>query len=352
MASITALQRQQIRQILASQSSPSTPPPPPIDDPGSPSGVAMPASAPAGWTRYYGQDFKTDSARGEFLAAYYSTATEPWNAAAAAAGNGLVNAFPTSFNDTRSKLHPVDGRYGKYDPANIRTSGGSMFMRCWYDATLTSGGVTGHYRVVCPVPLLGPKAAGGGGWGHIGSSRRTVRARANGANFAGIKIAWLGWPLSGHSTNTGATAGIPDATSATGFRGGDGEWDFPEKNAGTSGNTAAFVHFQNVKTADSPNQVSRVTSVNFWDNAWHTWTSERIVGSYNVGTASWVGQVANFFVDDVQIGTTLTSKIPMTPMSWRLQTETIMDSTALANPLPLTTDAEIELDWITVDVPA
>src|SRR5207237_1691808 len=82
------------------------------------SGTVMPASPvnPAFPPRIYGQDFLTDCNRGSFLATYKGSRT--YNLAEAAAGNGIMDAYPTTYHDTRSKhvSELVDGRYGMYDP--------------------------------------------------------------------------------------------------------------------------------------------------------------------------------------------------------------------------------------------
>lgn len=323
--------------------------PPVVNPPSSnPSGLDPPATIAAFPNRLFLQDFNVACPRGQFIANYFGDGI--FNATTSGAGQGKVNAFPTSYHDTRSNQAAVDGKFGVYDPGGLRCAGGSMFMHIWYDATLVANNsagtpVTGLMRVSAPTPLLSPVADGSGGWGFVGSSRRIVRCRANIATTRNTtKVAWLGWPI--HSSNTkGALAGIPDATTTTGFRGGDGEWDWPEQQ----GSFAAFnMHLQNAKSGDTVYQTSGTSTVDFFDGNWHTYESQRITGSYDVPTASWIGQSGKFFVDGVQVSTTKTSRVPMTPMRWTLQTEcTLSSSTALDH----TVDYEIEVDWIVVDIP-
>ena len=315
------------------------------------SGTVMPASPvnPAFPTRIYGQDFLTDCNRGSFLATYKGSRT--YNLAEAAAGNGIMDAYPTTYHDTRSKhvSELVDGRYGMYDPGGLSVSNSVMHQRIWFDPTLVMGGVTGHMRVSCPVPKLSATS-----WEYVGSSRVSVRARCV-TPMPTIKVAWLGWPQNNAST-TKATAGIPDSTSPTGFRGGDGELDWPEQDPLTSSDTCGwFMHKQNALSSDTNStpiygnkQTSGRSTVNFADGQWHTYTWERIVGSYNTSTKTWVGQSWKCFVDGVQIGTTQTQAVPMTPMRYALQTETTL---SYSTPLNTSVDGDVEVDWITVDVP-
>lgn len=314
---------------------------PPAPPPTSPSGQDMPLTAPAGWTRYWAQDFDRDCSRGSFLATYCpSPAT--FDAARAAGtstvkGDGFVNAYPTTYHDTRSKNSPVDGKYGVYDPGGISCSGGVMALHIWWDASL------GQMRVAAPAPKL----SASGTWGDLGSSRRTVRARCI-LPLNTIKVAWLDWPANNSSTSN-ATAGIPNGTG--GFVGGDGENDFPEQDPLTAAAKAkGFTHRQNaVPTATgTAKQIEVDSTVNFADGNWHTWTTERITGSYNTTTSSWVGQSWKCFVDGVQVGSTVTQQVPMTPMRWVLQTETTLST---STPLDQTVDGIVEVDWITVDVP-
>jgi hypothetical protein len=115
------------------------------------------------------------------------------------------------------------------------------------------------------------------------------------------------------------------------------------------------MHKQNAKSTDTNStpiygnkQTSGTSTVNFADGSWHTYTTERIVGSYNTGSSSWVGQSYKAFVDGVQVGSTQTSAVPMTPMRWVWQTET---SLSYSTPLDQTIDGVVEVDWATVDVP-
>lgn len=347
-ASVAAIHRHRAAGIMAGLGNPSTPP---VVNPPStnPSGQDPPATIAAFPNRLFLQDFNVACPRKQFLAAYYGDGV--FNATTSGAGQGKVNAFPPGYHDTRSKqTGVVDGKFGVYDPDGLRCAGGSMFMHVWYDPTLVANNsagspVTGLMRVSAPTPLLSPVSDGSGGWGFVGSSRRIVRCRANIATTrATTKVAWLGWPIHAGNT-TSAQAGIPDPMSSTGFRGGDGEWDWPEQQ----GSTADWhMHLQNAKSGDSPFQASGSSTVDFFDGAWHTFESQRITGSYNVGTASWVGQSGKFFADGVQVGSTQTQKVPLTPMRWTLQTECTLSS---STPLDTTVDYEIEVDWIVVDTP-
>lgn len=307
----------------------------------SPSGVDMPTSAPAGWTRYWAQDFNTDCTGTNFAAVYYGSGT--FNAAAAAAGGGLVGSYDNSV-DTRGKnvASTVDGRAGRYFTKNLSVSGGVLRMHMWWDPT-------NNWMSVCaPIPKLSAS-----GRGYIGTSRRSIRARVViGTTRATTKVAWLSWPQSDHST-TLATAGVPDASTTTGFRGGDGEWDFPEQDTGST--VHAYNHKQNALRADTAStpifgnyQQQFDSTTDFFGGAWHTYTDERVAGSYNSATSSWVGQSGKFFVDGVQLTPgTITSRVPMTPMKWVWQSETTLSySTALNT----TVDYYIEVDWATVDI--
>lgn len=341
-SSMSAIHQRRVAGVLSGQGGLAIPP---VVNPPStnPSGQDPPITIAAFPNRLFLQDFNVACPRGEFLAAYFGAGV--FDAAAAGSGLGLVSAFSTGYHDTRSKLSPVDGKYGVYDPGGIRCAGGSMFNHIWYDPTLTVGAQTGLMRVCAPNPLLSPTSDGSGNWGFVGSSRRIVRCRVVTATTRNTtKVAWLGWPI--HAGNTvGATAGIPDPSTATGFRGGDGEWDWPEQQGSVA---QWFMHMQNAAKGDVVGQTSGTSVVDFFDGAWHTWESQRIVGSYNVGTASWVGQSGKFFVDGVQVGSTQVARVPMTRMRWTLQTECTLSS---STPLDHTVDYEIEIDWIVVDIP-
>lgn len=340
MASIQSVERRRTGAILAAQQYviPPTPPDPPSGDP---SGVDMPTTAPSGWQPLFRQNFNTPCARGSFLAVYGGA----WNPTEALTF-GRFGAYPTTSKDSRlqhvgTTNPPVDGHGGRYDPAGISCVDGKMQMHIWWDPTLDG---TGNMRVCAPVARMSNIST----WGDIGSSIQTVRARYVGSNRTMTKIAWLRWPSSNKSS-TLATAGIPDSTSTTGFRGGDGEYDWPEQDDGDHADW--FMHKQNAKTTDTSSQKQSVgaSTVDFYDGNWHTWQNKRVTGSYNTTTSSWVGQLGQCFVDGVQVGVTQTASVPMTTMRWVLQTETSLGRLDL--PLDQTLDYLIEVDWMTVDVP-
>lgn len=204
---------------------PTTPPP----SPGSPSGQAMPASAPAGWTRIMGEEFTTTVPQGSWPGAYDSR----------------FDSYD-GFRDT--------GGAGLYDPTNVVSAHDGILdyhMR-------TIGGVP---RVAAETPL-----APGVGWNGLTEGRYTLRMRSTGFNGVGYKTAFLLWATD--------VAGCDDLCEWN-----KGEEDFPETGLEPGGTWKWYHHWALVGDPGRSDAYEGRTPIN---GEWHTGTLERTSTSIKV----------------------------------------------------------------------
>jgi hypothetical protein len=168
---------------------------------------------------------------------------------------------------------------------------------------------SGVHMVATPYPLLPGSDPVGHPPGHpLGQlyGRYAVRFRAD--PVPGYKTAWLLWPV-----------------SETWPR--DGEVDFPDGEGDLTGTISAYMHRQGGTWVGDQDP--------FWTSATYS--------AWHVAVIEWTPTKVEFFLDGASIGEA-TDRIPNTPMSWRLQTET-----ALTGPAPADNSAgHVQVDWVAV----
>jgi hypothetical protein len=200
------------------------------------------------------------------------------------------------------------GRWGGYGPDVHDTTGFGV-----YDMNRTISIVDGvldiwlhteegvHY-VAAPWPII-PGTEGSSLW--YGRIEFAFRAEP----VPGYKTAWLLWPDSGRWP-------------------GDGEIDFPEGDLDGVAAISGFMHRQNAKRAGD--QDVRTDGV-YANNVWHT------------AAIVWLPDLCEFWLDGVQLGTSITERVPHTPMHWIFQTETKLD---FSNPPPDESQGHVQVDWV------
>jgi hypothetical protein len=263
-----------------------------------PSGFAMPTTDPAGMTRVFEDDFNT-----------YGTIP--------------IGSFPSA----------TGGKWGGYAAGTADTSGNgeyNMGKTC-----SVSGGVLDinvHSEMVggsqvnygaAPWPII-PGNQPQGTIGGLSYNNISVRAniyygqieyafRASAAPR--WKTAWLLWPDVGGNL-------FPKY----------GEIDFVEGNLDGSDTIHGFMHRDEATVGSD--QDSRDSGVVYANNVWH---KAKII---------WKPNFLEFWLDDVKIGSTITSRVPDHPMHWVFQTETQLNGGA---PVPaLGTSGHLQIDWIVV----
>lgn len=128
-------------------------------------------------------------------------------------------------------------------------------------------------------------------------------------SLPGYKIAWLLWP-----------------ESETWPR--DGEIDFPEGGLEPGAGIEGYMHRQGATTGSDQDSVA--TAVPLVSDEWHT---TEIV---------WAPDLCQFLLDGRLISTSRT-RVPNTPMGWRIQTEGNLAGT----PISSSVAGDIEIDWLT-----
>jgi hypothetical protein len=199
---------------------------------------------------------------------------------------GHLGAYPCCWPDTSGQ---IEGSASRYDPRILSVDNGILIKRL----QVTAQGPRSSALV--------PEVAG------LREGRYTIRWRVPNA-VSGWKMAWLLWPTSEQWPR-------------------DGEVDFPEGDFDR--NICAFMHRQNATQGSDQDAFCSSTPV---AGAWHTTVIERT----NVSI--------RFILDGNVIGTS-TNRLPNTPMTWRVQTETCFTG---CQP---TQDARVEIDWLTIEVP-
>lgn len=165
----------------------------------------------------------------------------------------------------------------------------------------TDAGV--HY-VAAPWPILPGTESSSMWYGRIDFAFRAEPAD-------GYKTAWLLWPDSGNGRR-------------------DGEIDFPEGNLDGVDSISGFMHRQGAKHGGDQDVRSDGVYAN---NVWHH------------ASVVWLPNDCEFWLDGVQLGTSITKRVPRTPMHWIFQTETKLD---FSNPPPDDAQGHVQLDWVTM----
>jgi len=214
--------------------------------------------------------------------------------------NVPLGSFPAAVSGTWWAY--LDGwkdtsQHGTYFPSRVVSLHDGM-MDVWLH---TEGGQ--HL-----VAALGPSLPGATAQRY---GRYAVRFRADPLPF--YKTAWLLWPASGNWPH-------------------DGEIDFPEGDLDTG--ICGFVHHQGATTG-SDQDAFNCPFARY--DAWH------------VAVIEWTANAVRFLLDGQVVGTS-TSRIPNTPMTWVLQTETA-DPMHGGEPSD-DTEGHILIDWVAVYRPA
>lgn len=268
---------------------PPAPVPVPVPIPPNPSGIQIPTNDLPGWKLAWSEDFDKPAAKGHIRDVY----------------GDKLKFYPPLPTTT---YYPDTSHRGRYETDNIEAM--NSCLRYHVHTTKDAAGTAIHH-VACVLPHLSTL----GQYGAVSGGRFAVRWRSDPLHT--YKNAWLLWPLAG--TNTKDAAGNP---------GGNGEIDHPECSL-TSGYIDAYMHRQAAITGSDQDH-RRSAALHLTD--WHTCVIE------------WrMGKSCAFFVDDVQLGATITSRVPSTPMRWTLQTETSLDKTV---PIDNAADGYVEIDWL------
>ncbi len=247
---------------------------------GGTTGSYMPTTDPTGWTRIFTEDFITPVPLGSFPGSQYGS---KWS------------VYPYDWPDS--------SRNGRYHPArvfevkNVANANGVLDYWLHWDSQL------GQFLVGAPLPILP-------GGSDKSSLAWEVRFRVD--TMPGFKMAWLTWPQSGVWPR-------------------DGEIDFPEGDFSQGAALEGFMHRQN--GANGGDQDYRDTGHDMTEPVWHTCRTE------------WIGNTScKFFYNGVQVGATITSRVPNTPMHLVFQCET-----TLAGYRPSTsTQGHVQLDYAIV----
>jgi hypothetical protein len=245
-----------------------SPPAPPPEEPGNPSGVAMPTANLTNFNVLFSDDFNVPVPLGSFPSAVSSR----W-AAYAYPGTTLGGYY---YPEKVVSIH--DGVMDLW----LHNEGGQWLF------------AEAHGRINGPAPASTGQLYG----------RYAIRFRADA--LPGYYAVPLLWP-----------------TSEVWPR--DGEIDFPEGNL--TGNIYGFVHHQGATVGSD--QTAFNTGVKLAPG-WHTAITE------------WKPASVKLYLDGALIGT-VTSRVPNTPMSWRLQF-----TTSPAGLPPAGTSGHVLIDWIVV----
>jgi len=258
------------------------------------SGEAMPtgnlpadAQAPSGWTRIYAQDFNTAVEETAFTDAAFTD---------------QQSKFKTAYPDT--------GAYRASWTNSVQTSWYSAGKTCSVEAGSSilrqrlHTDSTGKHRTENLTPQLGANSQLYG--------RYKIRWRVP-QPLPGYKVAWLLWP-----------------TSEVWPR--DGEIDFPEGSMNAGADIEGYMHRQDA-TAGS-DQDYRDANIDVVGSGWHT--TEII----------WAPNYCAFVLDGVMLGSAMTSRVPNTPMGWRIQTEGNLSGSSSNTGISPSTEGVVEIDWI------
>lgn len=198
--------------------------------------------------------------------------------------SGILRVYEDGWRDTASSSAVNPSLPSRYMPSQVLSVNGGCLVKHLFNsgdgarsAAVMVGGDRSYGRVAC-------------------------RFKAD--QIDGFKTAWLWWPGS-------------DVWPR------DGEIDFPE---GALDKTIdAFMHRQNATSGSD--QDYRASGVSFAN--WHTSVIE------------WAPNSCKFFLDGAQLGPTITSRVPNTPMHWVLQTESDLGG----NQPPVGTSGYLYIDW-------
>lgn len=127
----------------------------------------------------------------------------------------------------------------------------------------------------------------------------------------GYKVAWLLWPV-----------------SETWPR--DGEIDFPEGGLESSGAIEAYMHRQDATLGSDQDGYN---------------SGVPVVGDWHVTEIIWAPGFCRFVLDGVTVGTS-TSRVPNTPMGWRIQTEGNLNGSPADTGIDPATTGYVEIDWL------
>lgn len=196
-----------------------------------------------------------------------------------------LGSFPGSVYGSKWSVYPYpwpdSSRNGCYHPAKVfevkNVAGANGVLDYW----LHHEG--GEFLVGAPLPILP-------GGSDRDSLAWEVRFRVD--TMPGYKMAWLTWPQSGIWPR-------------------DGEIDYPEGDFAQGAALEAFMHWQDA-TAGSQ-QDYRDSLHDMTEPVWHTCRTEWIDGTS-----------VKFFYNNVQLGATITSRVPNTPMHLVFQCETTL----------------------------
>lgn len=199
---------------------------------------------------------------------------------------GLLRVYEDDWRDTASSSGGNPALPSRYMPSQVLScSGGMMVWRLFNDGA--------GARSAC-VMVGGDTLYG----------RYAFRFRADSVD--GFKTAVLTWPQSGIWPR-------------------DGEIDFPE-GALQGGTIDAFMHRQGATSGSD--QDYRTSGQNF--QSWHTAVIE------------WAPNSCKFILDGSQLGATITSRVPNTPMHYVLQIESHLGG----NQPPVGTNGYLYCDWV------
>lgn len=262
-------------------------PPPPTPTPGTgPSGIPVPASDPAGWTRIFTEDFSK---------ANVALGTWPKG------NNNMSATAPPGYPDLLAYPYPWhnNANGGLYDPSRVLSIHNSMLDTFIHSAP--DGQLIGTVQPVFPHP----------------QKRLRLQWCTMFPIIARCLPAFLLWP----DSNTWPR---------------DGEIDFPEGDLSGTGAFSCFVHLQNATDPKSPGWqvgVSFAPKV-LADSLWHVYTLE------------WVaGQHVTMQRDDgpAHTVTSAQGQIPNTPMHFEHQTDA-----AGAKNGQIVGSGHILTDWLTI----
>lgn len=199
---------------------------------------------------------------------------------------GLLRVYEDGWRDTASSGGGDPSLPSRYMPSQVLSCNGGMMV--WRLFNSGSGARSAAVQV----------------GGDTLYGRYSMRLRADAVD--GFKTAVLTWPQSGIWPR-------------------DGEIDFPE-GALQGGIIDAFMHRQNATSGSD--QDYRSSGENY--QSWHTCVIE------------WAPNSCKFIIDGRQLGATITSRVPNTPMHYVMQIESHLGG----NQPPVGTNGYLYCDWV------
>lgn len=260
--------------------------------------------SPGGWKQVYFENFSTDVAETSFTDSAYVDAhnNDPSGSRSRfQATYPNIDPYPTTWHNSIGDGSQWTSYYSGGKTCSV--TGSVLRQRLHTEGTFVENGTTyQRHRTETLVPAwTGSKTQTYG--------RYVIRWRAD--LLPGYKIAWLLWPISENWPT-------------------DGEIDFPEADLAAGNDIAAFMHRQD--GANGGDQDAYGSTVD-------------AVGGWNTTEIIWAPGFCRFILDGVVLGTS-TSRVPNTPMEWRIQTEGNLDGTRLSTGIDPTTTGYVDIDWI------